>query len=137
MSIPNRLPGLNIATVLLAVFAAVWISLEGALWQVLVMGIGTTMIIAGYLAQRFWGGRTLSAKEWLGITAVLGLLVGIISVGMVLAFMAVKTGLHAHGPEFTPTQINWVLQQLPLWGATGLLAGTAVGLLSIGFSNNN
>jgi hypothetical protein len=41
--------------------------------------------------------------------------------------MAVKTGLHAHGPEFTPAEINWVLQQTPIWTAAGLLAGLGLG----------
>ena len=94
------------------------------------MGIGTTLVCLGHLVQRYWGGRTLSTKHWVGLTAVLGLLAGILSIGMVLVFMAVKTGLHAHGPEFTPAEINWVIQQWTLWGTVGLLVGTAVGLLS-------
>ncbi len=137
MKIPNKLPALKLVTTLLAVYTAVWISLEGSLGRVLVMGVGVTLVMAGQLMQRYLGGRAVSVGAWVGITAVLGLLTGIISVGMTLVFMAVKTGLHAHGPEFTQAELSWVMQQLPLWGIVGLLAGTAVGLLTIGLSNSS
>lgn len=137
MKIPNKLPGLKLLATLLAIYAAIWISLEGALGRVLVMGIGVTAVTAGFLIQRFLGGRTVSVIAWLGITAVTGLLTGLISVGITLIFMAVKTGLHAHGPEFTQAELSWVWQQLPLWGIVGLLGGTAVGLITIGISSQN
>jgi len=136
MKIPNKLPGLKLITVLLAIYAAIWISLEGALARVLIMGIGVTVIAAGYLMQRYLGGRMVSVMVWVGITAVTGLLTGLISVGLTLTFMAIKTGLHAHGPEFTQAELSWVIQQLPLWGIVGLLVGTAVGLLKVGISNS-
>ncbi|KAA3655082.1 MAG: hypothetical protein DWQ04_33755 [Chloroflexi bacterium] len=136
MKIPNKLPGLQLITALLAIYAAIWISLEGALAQVLVMGVGVTVVAAGHLMQRYLGGRTVSVMVGVAVTAVLGLLTGIFSIGMTLIFMAIKTGLHAHGPEFTQAELTWVMQQLPLWGIVGLLAGTAVGLLTAGFSNS-
>ncbi len=136
MKIPNKLPALKLVTTLLAVYTAVWISLEGSLGRVSVMGVGVTLVAAGQLTQRYLGGRAVSVGAWMGITAVLGLLTGVISVGMTLVFMAVKTGLHAHGPEFTQAELNWVMQQLPLWGIVGLLLGTAVGLLAAGLSNS-
>ena len=136
MSVPTRFPGLKVATILLSAYAAVWIALEGALWQVMVMGIGVTLVAAGHLTQRYLGGHTFSVKVWVGLTAVFGLLIGISCAALTLAFMAVKTGLHAHGPEFTLVEISWVIQQLPLWGIIGLLVGTAVGLLSIGLSHH-
>ena len=79
--------------------------------------------------QRFMGGRSLSVWRGLVGTAVVGLLVGFSSGVLILLFMVVKTGLHAHGPEFTPSEINWVIQQLPLWSLIGLLAGLGVGFL--------
>ena len=39
MRVPEKIPGLKLATVLLGGYAAVWISLEGSLWQVVVMGV--------------------------------------------------------------------------------------------------
>jgi hypothetical protein len=111
-------------------FAFVWIALEGAMSNAVGMGAGTTAVLLAYLAQYFLGGREFSARQWWGITAVLGLLFGVGSGLLTLLFMAVKTGLHAHGPEFTPQEINWVMQQIPLWSVVGLLAGLGLGLLT-------
>ena len=115
---------------LFGVYAAVWISLEGALWPVVVMGVGVTAVSLGHIAQKYLGGRTLSARQWVGVTAVTGLLLGLFSGLTILIFMAVKTGLHAHGPEFTPEQIAWVIRQTPIWAAAGMLAGSGIGLLT-------
>jgi hypothetical protein len=71
----------------------------------------------------------LDGWQWWGATAVTGLLFGLGSSLLTLVLMAVKTGLHAHGPEFTPNEINWILQQVPLWSAAGLLAGLGLGQL--------
>jgi hypothetical protein len=51
---------------------------------------------------------------------------------MTLMLMALKTGLHAHGPEYPTDQIFWVWRQLPLWAGVGALAGLGLGLLSVG-----
>ena len=63
------------------------------------------------------------------VTAVFGALLGLGSALFTLLFMAVKTGLHAHGPEFTAEEVNWVVQQIPLWTVVGLLGGLGLGLL--------
>ena len=132
MKIPSIIPGYKTFITLFTLYAVIWISLEGALWQVLTMGIGTTLLLAADLAQRYLGGKTFSVAGFVGITAVTGLLVGIASTGSTLAFMAIKTGLHNHGPEFTRAEISWVILQLPLWGIVGLLIGTAIGLIYAG-----
>ena len=94
------------------------------------MGVSTTAVLLAYATQHFLGGHMYSVKQWLGITAVLGLLFGLASGLLTLLFMAVKTGLHAHGPEFTPTEVNWLIQQIPLWMAVGLLAGLGLGMVT-------
>ena len=43
--------------------------------------------------------------------------------------MAIKTGLHAHGPEFSGSELDWVLQQIPMWALVGLLGGLGLGFL--------
>jgi hypothetical protein len=129
MEIGDRLPGLKVGLVLLGVYTAVWITLEGALWQAVVMGVGYTAVSLGYNWQKWLGGQVVDGWKWWGVTAVTGLLLGLGSGLLTLVFMAVKTGLHAHGPEFTPTEINWILQQTPIWTAAGLLAGLGRGLL--------
>ncbi len=129
MMIPATIPGLRLATVLLALYSAIWISLEGKLVQVVVLGVGVTAVSLLHLIQRYLGGRRLSLGRWLLATAVAGLLLGIGSVLLSLFFMALKTGLHAHGPEFSTADIRWLWDQLPLWSAVGTLVGSGLGLL--------
>lgn len=97
---------------------------------VILMGVGTTAVSLTYLAQHFLGSHTFSVKQWWGITAVIGLLFGFSSSVFTLFFIAVKTGLHAHGPESTLPAITWLLQQIPLWTTVGLLAGLGLGMLT-------
>jgi hypothetical protein len=63
--------------------------------------------------------------------ALWGLALGAGTVLTTLFLMAVKTGLHAHGPEFSAADINNVWQQLALWSLVGLLGGLGLGLLLI------
>lgn len=132
MIFPKKIPGLKLLLIGWAVYTAVWISLEGALGQVVAMGVATTLLIVGQLGQRFLGGRSFSQGIEVLLTAVLGLIIGGGSGLLTLVFMAVKTGLHAHGPEFSMAEIDWVLSQLWLWTAVGLLVGLGLGLIWAG-----
>ena len=134
MHIPQKIPGLRLATVLLALYAVVWIGLEGTLWRVILLAVGVTLVAAGYMAQRFLGDRELTIAQWLLVSAVAGLFISFSSALLSLVFMAIKTGLHAHGPEFTADEIGWVMQQLSLWGLVGLLAGLGFGILLLGLN---
>ena len=42
-----------------------------------------------------------------------------------------KTGVHAHGPEFSPAEIGWLMQQAVLWSLVGTIAGAGLGLLRL------
>lgn len=129
MMVPATIPGLRLATLLLALYSAIWISLEGELVQVVVLGVGVTAVSLLHLIQRYLGGRRLSLARWLLTAAAAGLLLGVGSVLLSLFFMALKTGLHAHGPEFSAADIRWLWNQLPLWSAVGTLLGSGLGLL--------
>ncbi|MCI0578845.1 MAG: hypothetical protein L0332_13130 [Chloroflexi bacterium] len=129
MRIPARIPGLKLATVLTAVYAAVWISLEGELRQEVALGVAVTLVTAGHLVQNWLGGQTLGRVQGLLLALAIGGLAGGLSGLLTLAFMVLKTGLHAHGPEFTGEEIAWVIDQILWWSAAGLLAGLGVGLL--------
>lgn len=129
MRVPTKIPGLRLVTVLLGVYAVVWIALEGQLLRVLFLGMGVTVVGLGWGVQRWLGGRALPLAGWLLLWVGLGLLLGLGSGGLTLFFMALKTGLHAHGPEFTPLQIAWVVQRTPFWGFLGLLLGLGLGLV--------
>jgi hypothetical protein len=130
VSIPTHLPGLKVATILLAAYFVLWIPLEGNLAQTVLMGLWVALVMAGHLAQRWLGGHRLGRGRWLLLAALFGLCLGLGSAILTLLAMALKTGLHAHGPEFTRTEINWVLEQLPYWTAAGFLAGLGLGLVA-------
>lgn len=129
MRIPTKILGLNVATAVTILYAFLWMSLEGRLWRVVVLSVLTTAVALAHLVQKRWGGQTLSRGQWVGTTAVGGLLLGTGSSLLTLLLMAIKTGLHAHGPEFSPHEINWIIQQIPLWATSGLLAGIGMGLI--------
>jgi hypothetical protein len=131
MTIPVQIPGLRLLTAVWGLGFVLWIAPEGDLAQVVALGVGGTAVLLGHLVQRVWGGRRVARGMWLGGTAVLGLLFGAGSGLLALVFMAVKTGLHAHGPEFSPAEIAWVWQQIPLWAGAGLLAGLGGGMLIV------
>ena len=129
MQLPDKLPGLRLLTILLAGYFALWISLEGDLTQTVILAVGSCVLAAAHLIQRWGRGRVLSGWFWLIGMTLTGLLVGVSTIFATLALMAVKTGLHAHGPEFTPSEIAWVWNQLPLWTIIGTL--TSLGLASL------
>ena len=136
MQFPEKLPGLRLATVIVAIFAVIWLSLEGNLWQPIALAAGLTLISAGYLLQRLLGGRKLAFGSWLAVAALAGLLTGLSFGFMVLVLMAFKAGLHSHGPEFSPDELDWVVEQIPLWTVVSLLG--AIGLVTVakGISQN-
>ena len=92
----------------------------------------TTILLLGYSWQRWLGGRRVGRNVGVLLTAVSGVLLGAGSGLLTFVFMAVKTGLHAHGPEFTPAEIAWVWNMLPLWTAVCLLIGLGLGLIWAG-----
>lgn len=133
MQIPDKIPGLRLLTVILAGYFALWISLEGDLAQTVILAVGSCVLAAAHLSQRWGRGRVLPHWFWLTGMTLTGLFVGFSAVFATLALMAVKTGLHAHGPEFTPTEITWVWGQLPLWTGVGGLLGLGLASLGLGF----
>jgi hypothetical protein len=129
MLIPPKMPGQKWFIILWAVAAVTYMILEGNLGLAVLLGLLTAIITVILIFNRYFAGRNISLLKWLAVTAFLGLVFGVGSAIFSLTFMAVKTGLHAHGPEFTSIEINWVLQQIPVWAVSGLAAGVALGLL--------
>ena len=99
------------------------------------MGTATAVLLVGHGWQRWLGGRRVGRGIGVLVTAVSGGVLGAGSGLLTFAFMAVKTGLHAHGPEFTQAEIAWVRGVLPLWTAVWLLIGLGVGLIWAGTGN--
>lgn len=119
------------ATVVVAAYGVIWIALEGDLARVLLLGLGVTMVAVGHLARRLPPPYTSGFRRLL-VGGALGLLAGAGAALATLALMALKTGLHAHGPEFTVEEIRWVVSRLPWWAAGGALAGLGGALLITG-----
>ena len=130
MQMPRIKRGLKWATILTAIYGIVWISLEGDLRRVTVLAMAVALIGGGYFLDKLAGGRRRTLRQWLLLTAICGLFIGL-GIGLLtLVLMAVKTGLHAHGPEFTLDEITWIASRTPLWGIAGIFAGLGLGLLS-------
>ena len=131
MHIPPKIPGLRIVTIMVALYGVVWIALEGNLGRVLLLAAGLSLVVVGHVVQRTLGGRLLSRRRWLVLSAGIGCILAL-SVGLLaLLLMALKTGLHAHGPEFAREEFDWLLGQLPVWAVAGALAGLGFGLLRV------
>ncbi|MFZ0544994.1 MAG: hypothetical protein WAM60_06130 [Candidatus Promineifilaceae bacterium] len=129
MVFPKKVPGLRWLTAITAVYGVVWIGLEGNLGRVILLGMAVSLMSVVSLMQRFVGGRMFGEVGWLVVTGGGGLLTGMGSGISTFVFMALKTGLHSHGPEFKAAEIEWVLKMIPLWGVAGLLAGLGIGVL--------
>ncbi|GAB4265661.1 MAG: hypothetical protein Kow0080_06050 [Candidatus Promineifilaceae bacterium] len=131
MLFPAKMPGLRPFLWLFFVYTAVWISLEGVLWRVVVMGVGVTAVTVAFLLQRTVGGKHFSVVGFVVLVTAAGLLFGVLSSLFTLIFMAIKTGLHAHGPEFTRAELVWVWRHLPVWAVAGGFAGGGLGLVLV------
>jgi hypothetical protein len=134
MAIPQKIPGLKWLTVIVGLYGLGWLSLEGAIGQVIPLAVGIGLLGAGYATQRLLGGRELIPSRWLLFCAAMGALLGLGCGLLVLILMTVKTGLHGHGPEFTTAEIQWTISQLPLWTLAGLIGGLGLGLLALAFA---
>ena len=111
---------------------AIWSTLEGSLPRVVVMALLCCLLLVLVVWQRWLVLRPFSLWAWVGITAVSGLMAGLLLGPTVWLLMILKTGIHAHGPEFTPLEIAWVSRQTPVWTGVGLFAGAGIGLISFG-----
>ncbi len=132
MKFPERNPFLRIAAALLFLYFLVWISLEGRLWQSILLAVGIATLGAGLIWHRFFRGRTIPLIQWLAIIGLTGLLCGFSISWLTIFLMVIKTGLHGHGPEITSAEISWLVNQVSLWSAVGLLTGLGIGVLLTG-----
>ena len=129
VQIPARIPLLKPFTVLLGVAFFIWLALEGDLRYVLTLGCLAVAVGWGQTLQRLIGGRQLRLWRFLALMVASGAVAGLVTNLVVLILMAVKTGLHGHGPEFNQTEIEWVMAQLAPWLFIATLIGLGVGLI--------
>lgn len=134
MTIPAQLPGRKSIVAVLLMYSVVWIPLEGDLRLDFILSALVLAAILWFLAARYLAGRRLAMGHWLGLMAMAGFFVGAGLVLLALFLMMLKTGLHAHGPEYTAAEIAWVWSRLLPWSGLGLLAGLGLGLITAGIS---
>jgi hypothetical protein len=104
-------------------------ALEGDLRWDLFLALALVLLTLGHLAMRYLGGRTMTAGRFVVLAMAAGIAGGIAVALLTLFLMILKTGIHAHGPEYTARELAWVWTQLPLWGGVGALTGLGFGLL--------
>jgi hypothetical protein len=132
MSMPAEIPGRRLIAATLLLFAAVWIPLEGDMRLDFILSALILAAIIRTLVARYLAGRKLTLPQWLSLMMLTGLIAGGGLVLLTLFLMTLKTGLHAHGPEYTPAELAWVWSRLLLWSSLGLLAGLGLGLITAG-----
>lgn len=132
MKIPLTIPYFRLALGLTLAYGFLWMALEGELWRDLVLAAAVTLLVMGSAMARFLGGRTLSVRRFVIVAVAAGLIAGVALSLITLFLMAIKMGIHAHGPEYATREIVWVWQQLPLWSIVGGLVGLGLGLLVAG-----
>ena len=118
-----------------------WMPFEGLLSRVVPVGILLTVIwivVAvnryGEIAYRFFSGMMIGE---LVVWSAAGVVVGLLAPLTIIGLMILKTGIHAHGPEFTRLETWWVLNQFSDWGLLGLLSGFGFGLLKLAFKRTD
>ena len=131
MKFPSRIPYFKTAHGATALLAFVWMGLEGNLRWDLLLALALVLLALGHLATRYLGGRTMTAGRFAALAAAAGIAGGFGVVLLMLFLMILKTGIHAHGPEYTAQEITWVWAQLPIWGGAGGLVGLGLALLVI------
>ncbi len=111
--------------------ALVWMALEGMLWLDVTLALAGLALALAHLVTRYLGGRVVSPGRFVGGAAAVGLLFGACLALLTLFLMTLKTGIHAHGPEYTLREIAWVWAQMPLWSGVGALVGLGLSLLVV------
>lgn len=137
MAKPNRSLAWPIILTFLIIMG--WMPFEGILTLVMPVGILLTVIWVavgvnyyGDSARQFFSEIIGEIVVWSAAGGAAGLLAPLTIVGL----MILKTGIHAHGPEFTPLETRWVLNQFFKWMGIGLLIGLGIGLIKSSFKRS-
>lgn len=129
MKIPTTIPYFKPALGLVLAFGLLWMALEGDLWRDVILAAAVVLLAVGSLIARLFGGQVLSVKQFVFLAAVAGLAAGAALPLVTIFLMALKTGIHAHGPEYTEREIAWVWNQLLVWAGAGAFFSLGVALL--------
>ena len=124
---------LKVGLIVLAICGLAWISLEGDPRWSSIMALITLLVGIGFLAKKMIRGRSINGIGWIVLLAGCGLVIGLLFGPVTLFYMALKTGLHGHGAEFTRADMSWFIDRILLWAISGLLAGAGLGFLTSAF----
>jgi hypothetical protein len=119
----------KIAIALFFVYFLLWTQFEGNLRNVAILGTSAALLGAWTVWRRYLRSRTFSRRRFAVAMSLTGLFTGLAAPALALLGMAVKQGLHGHGPEYTTVQVTAVTQSFLWAGVAGLLFGIAAGLL--------
>lgn len=124
----------NFAWPIVATFLIImgWMPYEGLLWLVTSVGI-LLALLWGWVAFRQTS--FFASLGPIGRPAVFGAILGLAAPLIILGLMVLKTGVHAHGPEYSPAEIGWITQQMTIWPFVGGLAGFGLGIVGRSLSN--
>jgi len=111
-----------------------WMPYEGLLWLVMIVGILLTLLWGWMFFRQT---PLLSGLGPVGRPAAFGALLGLVAPILILGLMILKTGVHAHGPEYSPLEIRWITQQIAIWPFVGSLAGFGISFLGRSFANTS
>jgi hypothetical protein len=120
---------LRLAGFLTGAAILVWIPFEDttAFWVSAFAIAICTLVGAGLFANR----RILGSWKQPARGAIVGALAGLAVAPLAIGLMAFKSGIHGHGfPDFSPTQMQEVINLLPYFTVAGLVCGLGVAFLT-------
>ncbi|MCO5186664.1 MAG: hypothetical protein M9918_00430 [Anaerolineae bacterium] len=107
----------------------VWTQVEGNFRNVVLLGVSGALL-GGWTIWRRWIAKRIATRIQFAVAMTAsGLAAGLATPMLILLGMAIKQGLHGHGPEYTTAQVATVTQSILWSGLVGLLFGMAAGLL--------
>lgn len=117
--------------------ALIWLPFEGNIFLVVPFGWLTGFTVLVLILSRFLHKTTFALPGWIVLWGGLGGIIGLLTPWLIVGLMILKTGVHAHGPEYTPAEIAWTLSQFPGWGVIGAGFGVGYGLLSASWQRSH
>lgn len=130
---PRSKRGARLINTVYFLLLLVWMPIEGNLLMVTIFGGATALWLTFHLISYLTRWQTAIASFNLLIWGGIGLINGLMLPPIILMLMGLKTGLHAHGPEFTPVEIAYILSRFVPWGGLGLLGGLGWGMMRQGW----
>lgn len=109
----------------------VWLSIEDStVLLVSLLGAGLATLLVSLTVMRWWGGRVLTAGQWLPAALLYGGVIGFTAIWCTVGLMVFKNAWHSHAyPDFPTVIVTGMTARLLPWTIAGSLIGGSVGLL--------